>query len=143
MNYIDSIDGIEVTKLRKLIDSKKAYFPSTKGYAKQKLQEEIMFFENEILPALIVKTSVQISEFSKQSAKWMDLALTHKCNALLIYQPLDENYIDRPKIGFVNPRANQTFGTFGAMEVYVTMDNMDGNGAKANPYLLPLNVLQL
>jgi len=142
MNYIDSIDGIEVTKLRKLIDSKKVYFPNAKGYAKQKLQEEIMFLETEILPALLVKTSIQISEFSKQSAKWMDLALTHKCNALLIYQPLDESYIDRPKIGFVNPRALQELRTFGAMDIFVEMINMDGNGAKVNPDLLYLSALQ-
>jgi hypothetical protein len=56
---------------------------------------------------------------------------------MLVYIPIDENYIDRPIIGIVNPRANQTFGSFGAMEIYV--DNMDGNSAKVKPFNLILS----
>jgi hypothetical protein len=95
-----------------------------------------MFLKNDLLPIVLNNTSVIHSEFVKYAVKCFDSALQHRCNGLLLYQPIDEQYIDRPIIGIVNPRANQRFGTFGAMEIYI--DNMDANGAKVKPFNLPI-----
>ena len=69
----------------------------------------------------------------------MDTALKYRCNGLLMYQPIEENYTDRPIVGVVNKRANLAFGTFGAMDIYI--DNMDGMGAKVEPINLIINDL--
>jgi len=138
-------DSTEAEHMRKLIANKESYIQTllaaNNKVAYQIVQAEIMFLKNDIFPIVLTKTNYKHDEFSKFAVKCFDTSLLHKCNGLLIYQPIDENYIDRPKIGFVNPRANQQFGTVGAMEVFVEMINMDGNGAKVNPYLLPLKAL--
>lgn len=137
MKYFDSP---EATALKKLIESKKKYLSTlTKEFAYQQLQKEIMLLENEILPVILNNTSVIHAEFVKYATKCYDTALAYRCNGLLIYQPIDENYIGKPIIGVVNPRANKRFGTFGAIEIYI--DNMDANGVQVSPQNLPLDTL--
>jgi len=138
---IKYFDSYEVERLRKLITHKGAYLQSLQGdkskASYQLTQREIMFLKNDILPIVLNNTSVIHSEFVKYAITCFDSALQHHCNGLLFYQPIDENYIDRPIIGIVNPRANQRFGTFGAMEIYI--DNMDGNVASVKPFNLILS----
>jgi hypothetical protein len=138
---IKYFDSYEVERLRKLIVHKETYLQTLQcdksKAAYQLTQREIMFLKNDILPIVLNNTSVIHSEFVKYIIRCYDSALTNKCNGMLVYIPIDENYIDRPIIGIVNPRANQTFGSFGAMEIYV--DNMDGNSAKVKPFNLILS----
>ena len=132
------IDSYEVERMRKLIAHKESYLQTLQGDKSkpsyQLTQREIMFLRNDILPVLLNNTSIIHSEFIKYAVKCFDSALIAHCNGLLIYQPIDENYIDRPIIGIVNHRQHQRFGTFGAIEIYV--DNMDANGAKVQPFNL-------
>lgn len=132
-------DSPEVEKLKKLIADKKQYLNKLDNnkFAYQQTQKEIMFLENDILPLVFINSNLAHSEFVKYAVKCFDSALFQKCNGLLMYQPIDEHYIDRPIIGIVNPRTNQQFGTFGAMEIYI--DNMDANGAKVKPINLLLS----
>lgn len=134
MKYYDSYI---VEEVRKMISDKKLYLSKLENkFAFQQVQKEIMTLERGVLPELLYKTSVLHSEFANHCVSCYDSALNHRCNGLLIYQPIDENYTDIPIIGIVNPRANQRYGTFGAMEIYI--DNVDGNGAKVKPINLPI-----
>lgn len=135
-------DSYEAERLRKLIAHKESYLQALQGDkskpAYQLTQREIMFLKNDLLPIVLNQTVIIHSEFVKYAVKCFDSALMQNCNGLLMYQPINENYIDRPIIGIVNPRANQRFGTFGAMEIYI--DNMDANGANVKPFNLPIQL---
>ena len=136
---MSNYDSIEVMKLRKLIAGKEKYLSTIapeKEYVFQLMQNEILFLKNEVLPVLLKNTSIQHQNFINYTVSKYDKAIDLKANGILIYYPIDENYTDNPLIGIANPRANQEYGTFGAIEIYV--DNMDGNGAKVKPLNLNL-----
>lgn len=136
---MDNFESLEVVKLKKLIAAKEKYLatiPVEKQFSFQMTQSEILFLKNDILPTVQRNTSIAHDDFVKYVTKKLDKAIEHKCNGIMIYYPLNENYEDRPIIGVANVRANQRFGTFGAMEVHI--DNMDGNGAKIKPINLNL-----
>ena len=136
---MSNYDSLEVMKLKKLISSKEKYLSTItpeKEYAFQMMQNEILFLKNDVLPILLKNTSIQHQNFVNYAVSKLDLAINYKANGMLIYYPIDENYVDRPIIGVANPRANQGFGTFGAIEIYI--DNMDGNGVKVKPLNLNL-----
>lgn len=139
MKYFDSY---EAERLRKLIAHKETYLQTISGdkskTAYQLTQREIMFLKNDLLPIILNNTSVIHSEFTKYAIKCFDAALSAKCNGLLMYQPINEDYTNKPIIGIVNPRMNQRFGTLGAMEIYI--DNMDGNGCNVEPFNLPIEL---
>ena len=135
----DIIDSYEVIRLKKMIESKEAYLakiPAEKTKSYQMTQQEIMFLKNDVLPILYRNTNIKHFEFSKFAVDKFEKALKFKCNGILIYYPIDENYTDEPIIGIANLRANQEFGTFGTIEIHVY--NMDGNGVK--PKVKPLNL---
>jgi hypothetical protein len=133
-------DSHEALALRKMIDNKKKFLVSIKSeFSFQQIQKEILFLENEVLPIVLSSTNIIHSEFCNYAILSLDTALKCRCNGLLMYQPIEENYTDRPIIGVVNKRANQTFGTFGAMDIFI--DNMDGMGAKVQPLNLIINDL--
>jgi len=136
---MSNYDSLEVMKLKKLIAGKEKYLSTItpdKEYAFQMMQNEILFLKNDVLPVLLKSTSIQHQSFVNYAVSKYDKAIEFKANGILIYYPIDENYTDRPLIGIANLRANQNFGTFGAMEVYI--DNMDGNGVKVKPLNLNL-----
>jgi len=135
------MESLEVMKLKKLISSKENYLSTIKNddsktYSFQVIQNEVLFLKNDVLPVLLNNTSIQHQNFVNYAVSKLDKAIELKSNGLLLYYPIDENYTDSPIIGIANIRANQGFGTLGAMEIYV--DNMDGNGAKIKP--LNLNI---
>lgn len=130
------IDSYEAERLRKLIIHKENYLvklleTDKNNSAAQITQREIMFLKNDILPIVLNNTCIVHNEFVKRCVRCIDSAISIKCNGLIIYQPIDENYTVNPIIGISNKRANQKAGTYGAMEIYI--DNMDGNGAKVSP----------
>ena len=133
------IDSFEVEALKKLIASKEQYLQKTTGNTYQIIQREIMFLKNDLLPIIQRNTNILHSEFGKYAIRGYETALQYKCNGLIIYQPIDENYIDSPIVGILNNRQLNRFGAFGAIELDII--NMDGNGAKVRPINLPLNLL--
>lgn len=138
---IKFFDSPEAEKLKKLILDKKLYLSKLDNnkFAYQQTQKEIIFLEKEILPVVLYDTNVIHSEFGKYAVRGFETALQYKCNGLIIYQPIDENYTDSPIVGILNNRQLNRFGTFGAIELDII--NMDGNGAKVRPINLPLNLL--
>ena len=139
---INFFDAPETIALRKLIDSKKKYLATIKvEYQYQMLQREILLLEKDILPIVLNNTSVIHSEFARYVIRGYDTALQYKCNGLIIYQPIDENYTNSPIVGILNNRQLRPFGTFGAIELDII--NMDANGAKIHPINLPLNPLMI
>lgn len=136
-------DSYEVQRLRKLIAHKETYLQTllanNNKAAYQITQSEVLFLKNDLLPIILSNSNIIHSEFMKHSVRAFDAALINKCNGLLMYIPIDENYTDRPIIGIVNNRANQQPGTFGAIEIYI--DNMDYMGAKVQPMNINLNTL--
>jgi hypothetical protein len=135
-------DSFETEQLRKLLTQKETYLNTLtapeRKIAYQMTQREIMFLKNDILPIVLNNTSIIHSEFIKYALKCFDAALKFKCNGLIFYQPIYEQYKDYPIIGVVNPRQNQKFGTHGAMEIFI--DNMDGNGCRVKPLNLPIEL---
>lgn len=126
-------------KLKKLIAGKEKYLltiDKSKEFAFQMMQNEILFLKNDVMPILLKSTSIAHQNFVNYAVSKFDKAIEIKANGILMYYPIDENYTDSPRIGIANMRANQKFGTFGAIEIYV--DNMDGNGAKVQPLNLNL-----
>jgi len=136
---IKFFDSYEVEALKKLIASKEQYLQKTTGNTYQIIQREIMFLKNDVLPIVQRNTNISHSEFGKYAIRGYDVALDYKCNGLIIYQPIDENYTDNPIVGILNNRQLNPFGTFGAIELDII--NMDANGVKIHPINLPLNPL--
>jgi len=87
-----------------------------------------MLLETDILPIVLNNTNVIHSKLGRYTTKCFDLALTHRCNGLLIYQLIELLYNEQPIIGICNPMANSPFRTPGAIETYI--DNMYGHEAK-------------
>ena len=100
-----------------------------------------MLLKNDVLPIIQRNTNILHSEFGKYAIRGYDTALQYKCNGLIIYQPIDENYTNSPIVGILNTRQLRPFGTFGAIELDII--NMDANGAKIHPINLPLNPLMI
>lgn len=135
-------NSYEAEMLQKLIANKEDYLRKlTNKYAYQQLQKEILFFKNDILPIVHSNTNIAHHEVAKVATMAFQTGLEYKVNGLLIYIPIDENYIDKPIMGIYNSRSLLKFGTPGAVDIYCEIINMDGNGSKFSPFNLPLNTL--
>lgn len=134
-------DSYEVEKFRLYIANRKQYKEKLAGNTKayQFLQKEILFLENDILPIVLKNTNLAHSEFVKYAINIFDTAWQFNCNGLLFYQSLKEDYAERPIIGIANDKYFQEFGKIGSMNICI--DNMDGNEAKPQPLILPINGL--
>lgn len=139
---MSQLDGRDADKLRELIYRKEKYLEKItdkNSFSFKATQAEILFLKNDILPVIIKNSSILHNEIAKAVINCYDKAVELRCNGLLIYQPIDENYTDRPVVGVANFRGCQKFGEFGDIEIFV--DNMDGMGAKVKPINLPINEL--
>jgi len=116
-------DSYEAERLRKLIAHKESYLQTLQGdkakAAYQITQAEIMFLKTQILPIVLNNTSLIHSEFGNYTVKCFDVALNYKLNGLLIYQPLELQFSEHPKIGVCNPMANMGTQKPGAVEVFI------------------------
>lgn len=137
MKYFDST---EAEKLKRLITEKKNYLQQTTSkYAFQKIQSEIILLEKDILPIIMSNTMIIHSEVSKYCVRALEAALNFNPTGLLIYIPINENYVDNPLVCVANSRANLNHGTPGAMEFYIESINMDGQEAKPSIHHLNIN----
>lgn len=132
----DIIDSYEVLRLKKLIASKEAYLakiPAEKTVSYQITQQEILFLKNDILPILYRNTNIRHFEFSKYAVDKFEKALEMKCNGIVLYYPIDDNYIENPIFGIAN-MADKDFGTPGALSLLII--NKDGNECGIKPISL-------
>jgi len=140
-----NIDSFESERLRKLIADKKAFLKKqTNPTAAKLLQREIMFLENEILPVVLINSTILHGEVHKYVIRCFDEAVQRKCNGLLIYLPAWNEYKGNPIIGVSNPRRpkiGQLFGD-GFSEIFVNeieIHNRDGSGV-FNPEFIQIDV---
>lgn len=97
-------ESIEVEKLTQLIQEKKKDFERPKpDFVQKKLQSEILFFENEILPIVQTETMVLYSELTKYVNKKVSEAIKQDANLLVMLIPLSESKDNSLKIATVNP----------------------------------------
>ena len=131
----------EVTeKLVRRIESKKKLLKKqTDKQSARYLQEEILFLERDVLPAVEVGTQSLHYYCSKDFIKALDLAVRFDCDAFLIYVPLkpDSQFTDRPTVGIFNGKD----GTENPGDIHVNIFNMDINGRAVEPINLFLNAL--
>lgn len=145
MKYFDSM---EVERLKKLIQNKSIYYQrqvdANNKPAAQAIQKEIVFLRDDILPLCLQNSNIAQWEMIKYVLKAHETAQQYKCNALLLYLPISENYTDSPIVGIANTKQALPFRTIGAMQVYcneIEIINTDGSGAKVQPICLTLNDL--
>ena len=137
-------DSLETERLVRLINNKKEYLKKqTNKVATQYLQKEIMFLENDILPIVLKNTTPIFFEIAKYAIICYEKAIKHKCNGLLCYLPIEDDYRDLPSIGVANCRYALFYGTPNALHFHsVKMVNKDGNPPEAiNTIEIPIHDL--
>jgi hypothetical protein len=134
------IDSVEVVKLRELISNKKKYLQKLQpGTAAQFLQKEIMLLEKDILPIVEAETNILHYECTKYFIRACDAAFKLKCNGLLVYLPIHDQFENEPRVGIVNPREFLPIGSPGALSV--SLDSMELNRIEYKTENLILNAL--
>jgi hypothetical protein len=136
-NFVDTkifIDSFESEKLQKLIADKKEYLSKQKNdFARKKLQEEIMFLENSVLPIVLNETTLLFGEANKYLTEKLRQAIDMRCDALLLLVPLRQDIPERYVIGIANPRELTPYGNVDEFDVAIERINTD----------VPINVTNL
>ena len=140
-------DSFESEELKKLIDNKKQFLAKqTNATAAKHLQREILFLQNEILPVVLNNTTIIYQEIVKYVIKSYEAGVKYKCNALLAYLPITDEYTERPIVAVANCRDRLPIGSPGAMQIYcdkVEVLNMDGCGSIDNVECFQLPIHEL
>lgn len=140
-NFVDTkifIESFEAEKLIRLINDKKGYLAKAENkYAKQKLQQEIILLEREILPIVLRETSLYFGEIVKIFEKSLKKAIDAKCNALLYFVPLSDGAGDIYRVGIVNPHGN-LFETSKIDYIDVSIETIGLGGRKVEPLNIEL-----
>ena len=103
MNVIMN-NSYEVEKLEQLILEKRKDFERPKpDFVQKKLQSEILFLENEILPIVQAETMVLHNELTKYVNKKVSEAIKEDANLLVMLIPLSQSKDNTLKIATVNP----------------------------------------
>ncbi len=128
-NFVDTkifIDSFESEKLQKLIADKKEYLSKQKNdFARKKLQEEIMFLENSVLPIVLNETTILFSEANKYLTEKLRQAIDMRCDALLLLVPLRQDIPERYVIGVANPRELTPYGNVDEFDVAIEKISTD------------------
>ncbi|GAB6395430.1 MAG: hypothetical protein MdMp024_1742 [Bacteroidales bacterium] len=126
------VDSFEAERLKELISSKKKYLQKqTNPIAAQFSQKEILLLEKDVLPIVQANTAIVPYECAKYFIEGLHRAIDLKCNGVLFYIPLHNEYEKRPIVAVINEKEFCPLGTPGAVSIDVT--NMDGNGVAVEP----------
>lgn len=132
------IESYEVEQLVKLIQSKKDYLKKLKSdFARKKVQSEIMFLENSILPIAQQETMLLYSEYSNYLQRKINEAVKCKCDAILLFLPLKDNLGDTELIGVANPKAYKV-GENNIDCIDIAIESLGIAGKKINTLNLPI-----
>lgn len=136
-NFTDNqifIESFEAEKLIRLINDKKEFLSKQKNdFARKKLQEEILFLENSVLPIVLNETTLLFGEANKYLTEKLRQAINMKCDALLCLIPLRNDIPERYVIGVANPRELTPYGNVDEFDVAIERINTD----------VPINVVNL
>jgi len=121
-------DSLESDWIKNKIKSNKEYLlKCTSKALYQKVEKDTLFLENEILPIIQAKTNLFFNDLTKKFVSSLNGAIENKCNSVVIYMPIDENYTDNPTAGIVN------YGKQSSVKAEIRADfylyNRDGNSA--------------
>ena len=98
------VESIEVEKLTQLIQEKKKDFERPKpDFVQKKLQREILFLENEILPIVQNETTILYSEMTKHLNNKIGEAIKQDANLIVMLIPLTDSKDNTLRIATVNP----------------------------------------
>lgn len=98
------VNSYEVEKLEQLILEKKKDFERPKpDFVQKKLQREILFLENEVLPIVRNETMLLYSEITKYLNKKIGEAVKQEANLLVMLIPLTQSKDETLRIATVNP----------------------------------------
>jgi hypothetical protein len=98
------INSYEVEKLEQLILEKRKDFERPKpDFVQKKLQSEILFLENEVLPIVQNETMLLFSEMTKYLNNKISEAVKQDANLLVMLIPLTESKDNTLRIATVNP----------------------------------------
>ena len=98
------IDSFESEQLYKLIQEKMEFFKKSKSeFAQKKLQKEILFLKNDILPIVLQETTLLFSEITKHLNTKILEAVQANANAIVVVIPLKDSNDNTIKIATVNP----------------------------------------
>ena len=136
-NFVDTkifIDSFESEKLQKLIADKKEYLSKQKNdFARKKLQEEIMFLENSVLPIVLNETTILFSEANKYLTEKLRQAIDMRCDALLLLVPLNTDVPARYVIGVANPKEMTPYRNIDEFDIAIERINCE----------IPIDVINL
>ena len=111
-------DSHESEKLREWIENKKQYLKKIENKSsRQYMQRDVLFFENEVLPYLLITSTLTCSEIAKWYVRCIDEAINRNCNGIVAYLHLKYEYDKHPIVAIVNPKDHLPFGTPGAMSI--------------------------
>jgi queuine/archaeosine tRNA-ribosyltransferase len=97
-------NSYEVEKLEQLIKEKRKDFERPKpDFVQKKLQSEILFLENEILPIVQNETMLLYSELTKYLNNKISEAVKQDSNLLVMLIPLTDSKDETLRIATVNP----------------------------------------
>lgn len=98
------IDSFESEQLYKLIQEKEKELNRPKPeFAQKKLQKEILFLKNDILPIVLQETTLLFSEITKHLNTKILEAVQANANAIVVVIPLKDSNDNTIKIATVNP----------------------------------------
>ena len=113
-------DSFESEKLQKLIENKKEFLiKQTSDFARKKLQEEILFLQNDILPIVFHETTIVYSEVNQYITKKIQEAIKLECHAMLCLIPLTEDIPENYLIGVANPKELSVYGRIDEFDIAV------------------------
>lgn len=125
------VESLEAEKLRGMIRDKKDYFRKlSNDFAKKKLQSEILFLENTLLPIVLRETVLLYNDVTKTFERGIKKAVDLECDAVVCLVPLKE-ITDSCMIGVVNPKA-QRFGQDNIDSIEIFIDDMSVGGREIN-----------
>lgn len=120
------IDSFESEKLEKLIDNKKDFLAKqTNEFAKKKLQEEIMFLENDILPIVLTETTILFSDVNRYVTEKIRQAIKIECDAMLLLIPLRDDVPEKYIIGVANPKELTVYSRIDEFDIAIEQMNRD------------------
>jgi hypothetical protein len=129
-------ESFEAEKLQRLIENKKEFLKKLKNdFARRKLQEEILFLENTILPIVLTETTLLFNEANRYVNEKMRKAIDMKCDAMLCLIPLRNDIPKDYLIGVANPKELTVFGRLDEFDIAIEQMRP---GMKINVVNLPL-----
>jgi len=120
------IESFEAEKLKKLIADKKEFLKRQQNdFARKKLQQEILFLENDVLPIVLTGSTILYNEVNLYVTQKLRQAIDLQCNALLCLIPLREDIPQQYVVGIANPREMTTYKRVNEFDIAIERINID------------------